>query len=176
MHETLIMQTRQNNFFHCTKVHNRFAKSCKLPDNDWSAKTQKDPNTLHSAEHTSHKEISRVTLVFPHPEATDKISVQVELRRRTSQQHCKAQLQSQLVPHVLQSFSGQHCQLQRGDTDQQHVAVALGALSAWSVYQVLHHGQGLWSYVVSQGRGRGESHHGLSVLLNQQVAADHHAV
>lgn len=113
---------------------------------------------------------------FPHPEATGEISVQVELRRRTSQQHCEAQLESQLVPHVLQSFSGQHRQLQRGDTDQQHVAAALGALSARGVDQVLHHGQGLWSYVVPQGRGRGESHHGLSVLLNQQVAADHHAV
>lgn len=36
MHETLIMQTKYEakQFFHCAKVHNRFAKSCKLPDND----------------------------------------------------------------------------------------------------------------------------------------------
>lgn len=56
------------------------------------------------------------------------------------------------------------------------MTTAPGALSAWGIDQVLYHGEGLWGYVVSQGRGRSQRHHGLGVLLNQQVAADHHAV
>lgn len=124
-----------------------------------------------------HKEKSSDSnLMFSHPEEVDEVSGQVEFRRWTSQQYCEAQLQSQLVPHIFQSLSGQHRQLQRGYTYQQHVATALGALSTRSVYQVLHHGQGLRGYVIPQGRGRGQGHHGLCVLLNQQVAANHHAV
>lgn len=112
----------------------------------------------------------------PRLEAHGEVLLEVELGGRTSQQHREAQLEPQFVPHVLEALPGQHGQLQRGDSNQQHVAPAPGALSARGVDQVLHHGQGLRGYVVSQGRRGGQGHHGLGVLLNQQVAADHHAV
>lgn len=134
-------------------------KQLQQPD-DYSEHTNKQTN-----KHSAPADLEPCDEVFGHS----------ELGGRVPQEDLKAILQPQLVPDFLQPLLGQHGQLHRRHPNDQHVATAILVLS-WTCDEVIHDAECFRCAVVPQRSHGGEGHQSLGILLDEQVAADHHAV
>ena len=98
-----------------------------------------------------------------------------EFRGGVPQDHLEAVLEPQLVAHLLQPLLGQHRQLHGGHPEDEHVSAPAAVLPR-AAEEVIHDAEGLRCAVVAQGCHGGQSHQRLRVLLDEEVAANHHAM